>query len=619
MAGSSQAGGGETGLREALLSLHSALLDAVIPILPPRPPTSAPSTSLAASQYTVARSIVTRLAAPLEDSEAIQPRAGITPGTSPQQRPPAPNQRQATTVALASILPDILRLFSARAAPVRDEEIQKLLVQAMDLERDALNGAQDEAQQPRFVARLANLTRGIQHVAEEMMADIRTHHRKRSDASTASHATSNRPVSPLDPPTGGDASPPTNVSQESLILTAPPGTAADQFRRHVQSDLELTMQRSEIYAVWGGEEAVKTNWLAWVADRSTALQTAEAIPPSESLKWRARLLDAVFCDDPVRLPVLPTRANLKEKEKEASSVVGGNNTIPHALIAGATPLFNLQNRVQAVVVLACLVAVVTSAVGTRGAVPQQGEQASSTSSADSDTWAARLWMLLEDFIAEPDQPQPSVSDQMTATDPAASAASSEASARPAPAEAERTRLRNLTAECIRAYRELRGLSTTAPRSDDTAADEVKIEAGVRGALRYEDPVFKILRKRLYAAMLSALIEPPPNPALHNSSSSSSSTQSPHGSPTPTSPVPLPPTASPKGGAPARLATGRSHPTRATGSRSANATGLTGPKLPPIPGFTRPALVGEKANEVVRETDAVCRAIAKVWSKDLGIE
>ncbi|KAE8225166.1 hypothetical protein CF319_g2053 [Tilletia indica] len=606
-------------LQATLLNLYSTVLDAVIPILPPRPPSSAPSTSLAASQYTVARSIVTRLAAPLEDSDATQPPP--PPASSPQ-RPatPASSSAAASTAGLASILPDILRLCSARAAPVRDQEIQKLLGQAMDLEREALNNMQnsDTSLQSRLIARLDTLTRAIQHISEEMMTDIRTHHRKRSDASTASHATSNRPISPMD--VGPASSSPNNVSQESLILTAPPGTAADQFRRQVQSELELTMQRGEVYAVWGGEESVHKNFKQWVSSSASVQHIDSATP--ESMRWRASLVDAIYSDHPVRLPVLPTRANLESKPKQEEDVTSsspdqGNNTLPQALVACATALFQLQNKVQAIIVLACLVAVVTSAVGTRAAhrsansTTSQGD--SSSSSDDPDLWVSRLWMLLEDFIAEPDHPPPVPASLTEPTEAPPS------TVRPAPAESERSKLKNLTAECIRAYRTLRGLSAQTSLSDDTAADEVKIEAGVRGALRYEDPVFKILKKRLHAAMLTLLLEPahiPLGGKSTNAVSASGTKSSPSSSPNPSSPVPLPPP-SPKGGAPARLATGRSHPTRQTGAATAASTPTL--RLPPVPGFTRPALLGEKANEVVREVDMVCRAIAKVWGKDLSLE
>ncbi|CAD6893902.1 unnamed protein product [Tilletia controversa] len=619
-------------LKDTLLNLYSTILDAVIPILPPRPPSSAPATSLQASQYAVARSIVTRLAAPLEDSDAVR---HAPTAASPPKATPAPSLG-ASTVGLASILPDILRLCSARAAPVRDEEIQKLLRQAMDIDREALNnmGSNDISLQSRLVARLDTLARAIQHLSEEMMTDIRTHHRKRSDASTASHATSNRPVSPFDAGGGNAAeaganASPNNVSQESLILTAPPGTAADQFRRHVQSDLELSMQRGEVYAVWGGEEQVQANWKDWVASTASAgeIDTSSTL---ETMRWRAGLLDAIYSDHPVRLPILPTRANLeaksKEKEGESSTTASSSlkqteNTLPYALVAGATTLFQLQNKVQAVVVLACLVAVVTSAVGSR-AIPQRTANHANNSVAqgdssslpdDPDLWVSRLWMLLEDFIAEPDHPAP-VPDSLTEP-----ASSSSPATRPAPAEAERSRLKNLTAECIRAYRELRGLSTQTARSDDTAADEVKIEAGVRGALRYEDPVFKILRKRLHAAMLCLLLESGPasigSKATSTPGGTTGTAASPAASPNPSSPVPLPP--SPRGGAPARLATGRSHPTRQTAS--VNATSASTLRLPPVPGFTRPGFVAEKANEVVREVDAVCTAIVKVWGKDLSLE
>ncbi|KAL9939153.1 hypothetical protein V8E36_001966 [Tilletia maclaganii] len=629
----------DANLNEALIELSSSVLDAVIPILPPRPPSSAPPASLAASQFHVARSIVTRLAAPLEDADGLPSASGRGSSSSSQpSRPPQPPppSTKPSIDGLASIIPDILRLCSARAAPVRDAEIQRLLTQALDLERDALNNIRELSVRPRLLGRLAVLARGIQHLSEEMMTDIRTHHRKRSDASTASqpHSTSNRPISPHDAAASGGASTPSNISQESLILTAPPGTAADQFRRHVQSDVELTMRRGEVYAVWGGEEKVKANFNEWV---QASLTDA---PTRETLRWRASLLDTIFSDQPVRLPVLPTRANL-DSDGNPIAATPGQNTLPHALIAGASAIFDLQNKVQAVVVLACLVTIVTSAVGSR-AVSQHHRPAGNAAgsgneaSSEQDTWVLRLWTLLEDFIAEPDQPRPTEASTPTSSAPNTSnPANASAQPRPAPAEAERTRLRNLTAECIRSYRDLRGLSSTvttatpaAQQDEATIADERKIEAGVRAVLRYEDPVFKVFRKRLYAAFTQVLLSP------SASSSSAQHTAAPAASPgaahsplpgspaTSTSPVPLPiPPASPRAGVPARLATGRTTASASTSQTTAAAAAARNVplKLPPVPGLSRPALLADKANEVVREVDAVCRAIVKVWAKDLGIE
>ncbi|GAA5880068.1 hypothetical protein JCM3774_003297 [Rhodotorula dairenensis] len=259
---------------------------------------------------------------------------------------------------------------------------------------------------------------------------------------------------------------------------------------------------------------------------------------------------------------------------------GNENILPPPLVVLAPLLFELQNQLQAVIIVACLVTLVTS-------IDQPA-----TVSSGLDPLIQRLWTILD----------MSITRRTTYGHPATTT-----SGVPGTEVDESTQLAHLADEILAHF--AAPSSSEPPRNARPAAAaaelETRVRSGVDRILRYEDPVWRVLSNRLKAAVETALLE-----SIRRSSLGGAEPES----------VP-----SKRGQQmPSHLQTGRSNraarstPQSLLGSPRASRTGSLGSRSV-IKGFDRPAFLADKTAELVgsRIVGEVWGHVNKVWSRALG--
>ncbi|BGP01486.1 hypothetical protein RTG_02721 [Rhodotorula toruloides ATCC 204091] len=230
------------------------------------------------------------------------------------------------------------------------------------------------------------------------------------------------------------------------------------------------------------------------------------------------------------------------------------------------PLFALvylQNQFQALIVLACLATLV-------GSTPAPSCTSSISAPDNLTPFVERLWTILQSEIGPT-----ALRRTPMAGDPSSNAPPSA------------TRIANLADEVI-SHRRTMLVASGATLSSE---EEARLRAGVERILRYEDPVYKLLKGRLKASVEAALVD--------------FATQVPGGEAG----------AAGSSSAPSGLRTGRSSqnpPAPFAALRDVLSKLSPGPpprtlQLQPAKGFERPAFLREKVEEVVRT-----RLIANVW-------
>ncbi|GAA5821141.1 hypothetical protein JCM3770_005690 [Rhodotorula araucariae] len=200
-------------------------------------------------------------------------------------------------------------------------------------------------------------------------------------------------------------------------------------------------ERALVLDWFGGEEGVRRETREWCA-RVSGPSAGEDGTLSKTQVARA-LVDSVFADAPVTVPPLSSASATSAPPGPSPA-----NLLPPVLVVVAPALFALQNRLQALTILACLLSLAPSA-------PPD-----------------RLWAILEAELAPPGPPLSA-----------------------APAEAAPTRVAHLADELL----------PRAPAPPASAAQEARLRAAVDRLLRYDDPVWRLLQGRLRTAARAAVV------------------------------------------------------------------------------------------------------------------
>lgn len=206
---------------------------------------------------------------------------------------------------------------------------------------------------------------------------------------------------------------------------------------------QLMAQGSELDAVELAEKDIKGTTLRWVETATEASSTND-----DDDLWRrihVGLLHSVFSEIPVSIPFTKGHPDFTPPPLPRPIVEGAPpNYLPPIFYVPQPLIFELQNHLQALVILACLATLVP-------APPQPPPSSSSlpsSASAAGPTLYDRLWTILK-------------------------------------AAGDNTKLVHLSDELIKS----RGTSVGE-------AEQKRVREGVNRILRYEDPAFKLLRKRL---------------------------------------------------------------------------------------------------------------------------
>ncbi|BGP49647.1 hypothetical protein JCM10450v2_005550 [Rhodotorula kratochvilovae] len=279
----------------------------------------------------------------------------------------------------------------------------------------------------------------------------------------------------------------------------------------------------------GGEEGVRRQtreWCARVLGRPTPDEGATA--PLAKVDVATALVDGLFADAPVALP--PFSSTPISDDAPSPSA----NLLPPILLIPSPALFALQNRLQALTILACLLSLSPS--GT--AAPE------------------RLWAILEAELAPATPAAPF----------APSAATPDGTAH------EPTRLAHLADELL----------PRPPAPPLPAEDEARLRSAVDRLLRYEDPVWRLLKGRLCAAVGDAVVR-----AVEGAGAGERE----------------------RGEVPSELRTGRARgPPTSTGRGAPAPLPKRRVELVVPKGFDRAPLLGEKLREAVE-----ARLVGEVWS------
>ncbi|KAL1748842.1 hypothetical protein HDZ31DRAFT_28850 [Schizophyllum fasciatum] len=332
-----------------------------------------------------------------------------------------------TTIAL---LRDVLLALKERCAPIRDDKIEDILA---GLDRappysaaDSLHPEQRAEHQSLLSRIVITAIQEIVSLAQDMKSDL-----------------------------------------TQTVL----GVMTEEQIRHIVTEQARVRERDLILTLMS-KETVEEAWISWLSQRSEHIKSVAPGLPA----WIARLLDALSANVPVAANVIQYIAQAPEATK--SPPPPPLNNLPPPFFFCAPDLFQLQNHLQALVIVASLrslVPIPQHANASHPASPSQAAPSSSPHAPSSNDLTHRLWTLLEAEI-KPEH--------------AASASAGE------------TKIINLADEVLRARKQA---GDAAPEGDS----EARVRAAVERTLRAEDPVFALLQRRVVEWLAHALSASPP--------------------------------------------------------------------------------------------------------------
>ncbi|GAA5889183.1 hypothetical protein JCM5296_005826 [Sporobolomyces johnsonii] len=299
------------------------------------------------------------------------------------------------------------------------------------------------------------------------------------------------------------------------------------------------------------------------------------------------LIETLFEDVAVQLPSFSDDGPSSSSNDQPTP----NNPLPPIFFVPSPRLFEIQNTFQAIVILACLVTVVGP--------PPSPARASDESHSTPNDYVSRLWTILQSEIIP--APPSSLSDVPADRDTTSSA----------------TRLAHLSDELI-AYRLSLAPSSSSSSSplDATEPERTRIRSAVERILRYEDPVYRLLKERLKVGVKAAFVAA----VTVTDTAAARSRSEQDGRSNTSTPLPL------------KLRTGRSvgvgrrleEDEVSSSSRSRSRSRFAQREsvrvqVPPIRGFERPSSLAERVQETVegRLVGEVWRWMEGVWGGVLG--
>lgn len=237
-----------------------------------------------------------------------------------------------------------------------------------------------------------------------------------------------------------------------------------------------TKEREAVEEIFGVDRVLSATREWCIALRPP---TSPAAGISENLLTRASimasLLSALFLPTPVSAPQLdrPLQETSPASSPPASTPNSAHNALPPIFMLSSRHIFLIQNKLQAMTILATLATIVPSgsqpspvstttvSSAAAAAAPPAAAAATQSSSATSD-WSTRVWALLLSEIDTPDN-----------------------------TSVDHIKLSNITDEVVRAMPEGK-------------TSRQQIQQNVSRMLALNDPVFKLLSKRLEESLRDSL-------------------------------------------------------------------------------------------------------------------
>ncbi|GAA5832321.1 hypothetical protein JCM11251_006409 [Rhodosporidiobolus azoricus] len=355
-----------------------------------------------------------------------------------------------------------------------------------------------------------------------------------------------------------------------LTLTSDMASDVDRFKRDMATELasegdlrqvvleEAAERERKVVKEWvGGEEEVRRATREWVQAR-TGGKPSEARLKKEEIA--AALMESLFSDTAIALPSLSSSAPYSRAANSPSAVGATSDTtlppppatpnlLPPPLLVPSPFLFTLQNRLQALVILACLVTL---------AAPSPPGVDSKKVEEEQDRLVQRVWTILQADIPSP--------------------ASFVAGLAAEQGRDEVTKIAHLADEVLSYRRNLSALSSTTATSIPTMSGEetTRLRSSVDRILRAEDPVYKLFKGRLKQGVKEGVVS-----ALTGAGAGGARR------------TPMVPT---------QLQSGRRAPGTVASSSSSLPTRSASPAvilLCPLKGFDRPPFLREKVQETIQ--------------------
>jgi hypothetical protein len=230
-------------------------------------------------------------------------------------------------------------------------------------------------------------------------------------------------------------------------------------------------ERGFVLNLWGGKEELRDLWLSWSPRQDTESEVTD-------YTWTGKLLKALQADKPVFC--LPPKYMSAMQNGTTQSMTNSLPSLPPQLFFVIPALVYLQNYIQAIIITAALQILARPPYSTTKPLIIPSPSASGEVDLRHD-FVQHIWTLLKAEIDADSIDNPSFDGPRSTT------------------SLPETKLINLADEVVR---ERRKLNSGSPNPDE----ETRLRDAVDRTLRTSDPVFLVLRKRLFGALESKLLD-----------------------------------------------------------------------------------------------------------------
>lgn len=254
-------------------------------------------------------------------------------------------------------------------------------------------------------------------------------------------------------------------------LVAKEALAKDSKWEELLKDIAGLRERKVMLEIYGAQEAIQREFSTWIRRKTDVDEAGWNVKSKEGREeiLANAFVEAIFSDVAAGLPSfddLPVSLS--------SSDVDSSNVLPPSFLVQCPELFKLQNAIQALIILACLLSLLPS-------TPTTTRSTSSTESSSfpklDDALVERLWTVLKSEYDDS-----STQDQ------------------PSGAEASHTKVAHLADELIH----LSSNGSALGVGNSAFSEEMGLRAAVERILKCDDPVYRLLKGRLKGAIGGAL-------------------------------------------------------------------------------------------------------------------
>ncbi|KAF8558060.1 hypothetical protein OG21DRAFT_1494356 [Imleria badia] len=249
------------------------------------------------------------------------------------------------------------------------------------------------------------------------------------------------------------------------------GSMTEQQLKSIVAKQAQITEREIVIDIWH-RDRIMQGWASWL-DKLQPPAHLSSISAESRFLWIVRIVQALGSSSPVSCPLVsrtvqisPAASSGHDSNETAESSAMNVNTLPPVFFFSAPTLLKIQNYLQALVIAASL------GILARLPAPTRPSHASSDPP-DPDSFMSRIWTLLRAEISgEPD--------------------------------AGDTKLINLADEVVRARTQAHTASSTP--TSLSKEEDTTLRAAVDRTLRYEDPVYKLLQRRLLTELSRVLVK-----------------------------------------------------------------------------------------------------------------